>query len=961
MLGTMYPRGPLIGREDERAVIDREIEAARTGHGGLVLVTGEAGAGKTALVNAALTESGLTLLVGTPAYASAEPYGPIVAVLRAFIRAVPDGLHRCGPLSAHLHILLPELGPPPDKSDPATLVEAIRCGFEQIARVQPAIVFLDDLHSADEATIDLLTAATGWIEQLPLLIVGAYRADELPRDHPLRRLRLELRRVGRAHELTIEPLDLTGTACLAARVLGQTLSPALRAVLHDRTQGLPFFVQELAEALAASGRLRTTPDGLALDPSDPLPIPESVRDAVLLRARDITDAARTSQQVAAVAGLRFQLDLVAELAGGEDGLDELIGRQIVVEVEPGVGGFRHALVREAIYDDVPWGRRRALHRQIAERLEARNAPPRLIAEHWSAAHEPARARRSLIAAAEAFCAIHAYRDAARAADRALALWTDDDTAERLELLERLGHCAELSGDLSAAARAWREAADGWRELGDIHRAATVERRLATVYELQCAWPQALAARLSAADAFASIGMPGDAAAERFAVAHHLRIAASFTAALSLLEVVRAEADAAGRIDLKARAMGHAGNVLARMGQYEAGLALVRDGLSLALEHNLSGPAVEIYQRLGDSLAHAGQYDQARETYQTASDFCRSNGESLRAELCLACMSVVLWQTGEWDQTVQIGRDVLASEGAYSATRMAAAGMLGATYAFRGETARARPLLLQSATIARPVEVVYVELLNEWAFAYAEHVEGNDDAAAGHCRALLARWERTEERHYAISPLRWATTFFAGLGAAAEAGACASALSRIAADTGNVEALAGLAHALGETLLLDGETEQAARQFEHALVLLREIPVPFDVAQTHLRAGVARAAAGQRTAAVEHLTDAYRMARKLGARPLAAQASHELAALGEPPERRPGRRSATESERGGLSQRQIEVLRHIALGRTDREIAQLLYLSPRTVEMHVANCLAKLDCRSRAEAIHRAGDLGVLAG
>jgi DNA-binding CsgD family transcriptional regulator len=396
-----------------------------------------------------------------------------------------------------------------------------------------------------------------------------------------------------------------------------------------------------------------------------------------------------------------------------------------------------------------------------------------------------------------------------------------------------------------------------------------------------------------------------------------------------------------------------------MGQYEAGLALVRDGLSLALENNLGGPVVEIYQRLGDSLAHAGQYDQARETYQTASEVCRASGASLRAELCLACMSVVLWQTGEWDQTVQIGRDVLASEGAYWATRMAAAAMVGATYTFRGEIARARPLLLQSATIAHLGEVVYMELIDEWAFAYLEQVAGNEDAAARHCRSLLARWERSEETHYAISPLRWATTFFAGLGAAAEARACASGLSRIASETGNVEALAGLAHALGETLLLEGEAEQASRQFEHALVLLREVPLPFDTAQTHLRTGVALAASGQRTAAVEHLTDAYRIARKLGARPLAGQAARELTALGEPPERRPGRKAAYASDGAGLSQRQLEVLKHVALGRTDREIAQVLFLSPRTVEMHVANSLAKLNCRTRAEAIHRASELGII--
>jgi DNA-binding CsgD family transcriptional regulator len=288
-------------------------------------------------------------------------------------------------------------------------------------------------------------------------------------------------------------------------------------------------------------------------------------------------------------------------------------------------------------------------------------------------------------------------------------------------------------------------------------------------------------------------------------------------------------------------------------------------------------------------------------------------------------------------------------------------MLGSVSAFRGDGLGARPHLVQSATLAHLIELAAMEVFNAWGLAYVEHLAGDDETAASHCRALLARWERTEDRHYAISPLRWVTTFYAERGAAAEARACANALSSIATGTGNVEALAGLAHALGETLLLDGEAEHAARQFEQALVLLQDVPLPFDVAQTHVRAGVARRTAGNRDQAIAHLTDASRLAQQLGARPLATQITRELAALGVTPEPRSLRKSAAELERGMLSPRQVEVLKHIAQGRTDREIAQRLVLSPRTVEMHVANCLAKLNCRSRAEAIHRAGELGILGG
>jgi DNA-binding CsgD family transcriptional regulator len=195
--------------------------------------------------------------------------------------------------------------------------------------------------------------------------------------------------------------------------------------------------------------------------------------------------------------------------------------------------------------------------------------------------------------------------------------------------------------------------------------------------------------------------------------------------------------------------------------------------------------------------------------------------------------------------------------------------------------------------------------------------------------------------------------------AADARACAQHAARIAAETANPEALATLSHAHGETALLDGDTAGAVEHFAAAIDRLHDLELPLERAQSCLRAGVALAATGARAAAVERLTDAYRTARRLGARPLATRAARDLAVLGEPVERRLGRRAAGQIERAGLSERELEILRLVAVGRTNREIARALFLSPRTVDMHVRNILAKLGCRSRAEATHRADRLGLL--
>jgi DNA-binding NarL/FixJ family response regulator len=199
-------------------------------------------------------------------------------------------------------------------------------------------------------------------------------------------------------------------------------------------------------------------------------------------------------------------------------------------------------------------------------------------------------------------------------------------------------------------------------------------------------------------------------------------------------------------------------------------------------------------------------------------------------------------------------------------------------------------------------------------------------------------------------------FFARRGGREEAYPSPEALTRIAAAAGHPDALAALAYAIGEIALADGDTATATEQLSRAVGLHRGLDIPYERAEIALRAGVALAAAGDREAALELLGGAYRTARKLGARPLATEAAREAQALGGSL----GRRAAADADGAGLSRRELEVVRLVGAGRTNREIATELFLSPRTVDMHVRNLLRKLDSRSRMEAVRRAGELGLLA-
>ena len=947
----------LIGREAELSMLTDVLAEVRSGKGGLVLIAGEAGVGKTRLADEALARSELLVLRGS-APPEGMPYAPIVAVLRAYLQAVPDGLRGVGPLERYLGLLLPELGSVPERPDIQTLVESIRRAFNEIARRDASVVFLDDLHRADEETLELLDGLSASLEDERLLVLAAYRSDQIPRGHPLRRLRAELRRANRFREVLLHSLDESQTAELVARILGKAPSRALATAVYERTEGLPFFIEELTAALASTRRLRDGGEVVDLRSAEGVPLPQTIRDAVLLLTDGISEAGRRALELAAAAGSHVDPDALNDLVDDSD-LEELIEAGLLVETLDGSAAFRHDLVREAVYRDVPWTRRRAHHRLLGERLEALGAPPGAIAEHWVAAREPRRARPKLVAAADSFFALHGYREAARALRGALEVWPEgEDEPGRLAAVERLGECAELCGELAQAVAAYEEVAQSRRAASDSQALAESERRLASLYELQANWERALAARASAAEEFAQAGLPGDAASERLAAASHLRSAGDLTAALHLITVAASEIERAGRPDLRALSLALEGSVRAKIGQGR-GVELCRQGFSQALAEDLPGVAAQAYFLMADALENAPDYAAAIDAYTAAFQFCQAKDLREAAQVCFACLSPVLMHIGEWDRAVAVCRQVLNEAQAPPVARHAVMVELGMIHVLRGETKSARRLLASALAFGRARELFPMEIHGLLGLSRLDDLEGMDASAAHRATELVERCWAKEERHYSVPALRWATTFFARRGEQAQAAACAELLSSMATTGGTSETLAALAHALGEIALLDDDGERAADHFERALDALSGLTVPHDRAEIQVRAAVALVAAGKRDRGIEHLVSAYRAARKLKARPLAAHAVEELASLGEKVERRLGRRAVADLERGGLSRRELEVIRLLELGRTNREIGRELFLSSRTIDMHVRNILAKLGCRSRLEAVRKAEELGLL--
>ena len=460
---------------------------------------------------------------------------------------------------------------------------------------------------------------------MPLLVVGAYRSDGLPRVHGVRRLRNDLRRGGRLEEIALSPLSSEETGRLLGAALGDAPAPALVRAIQDRTEGIPFFVEELASALRVSGALRAGPQGVGLATEGAVPIPDTVRDAVLIGFAELDEECRRAAEVAAVAGESFDLGVVAGLAG-DAGLTALL---------------ESGLVREEA------GRRRVPARARARgdlRRPALDGPPRAAPRAGRGARGSAAppaatwprtgSRRTTTSAPARRCCSprrspRPCTPTATPPTPAAARWSSGPTArapERAEALERYARCSQLAGELGEAVWAWRELL---AIAEDDARVGRAQRSLAAVQELRGDREAAVAARLAAAAAFGAIGAHAEAAVERIAIANQRRLGAA-TARRSSWPRSRRRGRRPRGPDRPPRAGdGRRGHGAREARRLRRGAGDVRAGLAQALEHDLTAVAAELYQRLSVTLYESADYRRAEEALDTALELCRMSGDAPR--------------------------------------------------------------------------------------------------------------------------------------------------------------------------------------------------------------------------------------------------------------------------------------------------------------------------------------------
>ncbi len=984
-MATRVTSTRLIGRTAELAELEAAFAAASDGHPSIAFVAGESGVGKSRLVSElsarAKARGGRTLCGECVELGEGElPYAPLVAALRPLLREADPVLQEVGDIArAELATLLPELAAGAREQRPRLdeiagaaqrrLFEALLTLLDRLGREDPVLLLLEDIHWADSSTRAFLAFLARAMSTERVLAVCTYRSDEMHRRHPLRPLLAELERDPDARRVELARLTRTELSEQLADILDTAPDGGLVDRLYGRSEGNPLFAEEL---LAAGG------DGRGA-------LPPTLRDALMVRTERLPEAAQEVLRVLAVAQ-RADHALLADASGLDaselrGALREAAASHLIVASNDGMYRFRHALLREVVHDDLLPGEHAELHLALARALERRAAAGAEdvwitagMAHHFRSAGDQPAALRASVQAAAASARVHAHGEAAGLLERALEIWERVPEAEALagashaDVLVRAAAAHRSNVDDHRRAELLRLAVAELEEGEDPHRLAEVLGELASAQWSLGRGEESRATLRRALDLLPE----DDRSAER---AELLSRRVAFLMLQGRYLEVREQAPealeaarAVGAEHMGAPILNRLGVAHYALGEPEEGAAAFDEAVRVARETGQAIDEAFVAANRGDALHRSGR---SREGLKAVIAAQAGVPDGSRAARWLAMQRAEIeFGLGEWDTA----EAHLPHRGRLTGTTLAYFNLTRASLLLgRGDTRAARPLLEETARIlALSLEPQY--LAGSGALrGELERREGDLVAARAVVEDAIDRIEFCSE-----DGERLAEVACVGVRVEADAAERARDLGDEEAERGarlRAEMMQARVQAAAEDLDLPvpsahaasaaadvaraaGETDPAlfAAAAEAWAALERPYPAAiarFAEAEAHLRAG-------DREATVTAARAAAEGARALGSRwlvdeveGLAARARLRLGAA--PPAAADG--DDADEAAFGLTPRELQVLRLLAGGATNREIGAQLFMAEKTASVHVSRILSKLDVRSRTEAAavaHRHG-------
>ncbi|HTG92532.1 MAG TPA: AAA family ATPase [Pyrinomonadaceae bacterium] len=856
----------------EREQFLEELEAIFAevvgGHGQFVLVSGEAGIGKTSLVEWFVEthqEQARLLWGACDALFTPRPLGP---------------LYDIAPKAQSNLLTLLE-----DEAPRASILAAV---LEEMDGRTPSIFVIEDIHWADEATLDLLKFLGRRVNRVKSMIVATYRDDEVGADHPLTLVlgNLPHRSISR---LRLPPLSEAGVNTLAARVGRHSED------LFEVTGGNPFFV---TEALASK-----TPG-----------VPNTVRDAVISRARRLSPSARAVLELVSITPARTEMWLLDE-AGTADpsSLDECVNSGML-QCDDDAVAFRHELARLAIEDSLALSRRRSLHVEVLQTLLKRDSEALLarIVHHATHAGDPAAVLKYAPLAARQAAALNAHRESASHYNTALQHAAALAPEERAALFESRSYECFLSDQVEDAFSSRRNALEIWKELGNRQKQGDNLRFMSRLAWFLGRKAEAENCAVEAVRILEDLG-PSVELAMAYSNRSQLHMLADESQDAIVWGSRAIElAEKLGATEPLAHALNNVGSAQLVVGN-EEGRFKLEESLRLALANGLYEYAARAYTNLADAELRLRNYQRARPYLDDCISYATESGFDAARLYMIAERARAYFEQGDWESAAEEAGYVLSQYRVSPISRIPALAVLGHLRVRRGDPDaerllnEAQELATQTGELQRvgPVASARAELA--WLKGHLEQLRPELTSVLEMARSHRDRWVEGEFAFWI-----W------------RAGGAPQTHERIAAPY---------------ALHMSGDWRAAANAW-------KEIGCPYEEAVA--------LADGDESAK----RDALEIFERLGAGPAAEKLRQTLRATGARGIPR-GPRPSTKENPSGLTNRQLEVLTLMADGLGNAEIGDRLFISAKTVDHHVSAILSKLEVRTRGEAVAVASQAGLI--
>jgi DNA-binding CsgD family transcriptional regulator len=982
-----------VGRARELDEANTLWQRAASGQGQVLLISGEPGVGKTRFVRelaSAASLSGANVLTGECYAEGGAPYGPLAQIIRdAFENASPDILNFPGETLRNLLPIIPSLHLPlidslPDqKFDPSVEQQRAYEGFlafcTTLTSLGPLFLFIDDVHWADTATLLLLRSLARRGRKLPLLIVMTYRDSELESAPDLNRVLIDLNRERLALHLKLERLSREETHDLLAAMFGEKITPDFLDGIFLQTEGNPFFIEEVCKGLIEASQI-SFQDGRWHRPDmAEMKIPQTVHSAIQARLQKLPTHAQEVLLMGAILGSDFDFETLKHACDLDEEtlvsvLEKAEHAQLIAEAQPCQAAvlrfnFVHGLIPTTMREGMIHIRRRRLHLRAAQAIEAVHPEEfEVLAYQYTEAGEAQRALQFYVRAGDR-ARWAAPAEAARFYQAALDLWAiDSDQSGRAELLARLGYCLWVIDNTQGSLKCYETAYILFDQLGNRSQSGEMQRMIGRMYWEHANRALALEhynkalAILEQGPESVELARAIDSIAQIMMLTHDNKQGIIWgERAIKMAEALGAESVVVGVLN-------NIGSSYAQMGEYEKGLSILHESIQRAIVAGLPQDVSRGYYNAAVVYQRQCRYNKADEAMKELYAYSLKFYTKSYSIVALWRLTWINWLTGQWNAALNYRAQMVESSGTlYVTWAKRIFGMIDLDLGMANEALRELEDSLPNAVRADEFQTT----VPHWAqMARAYAAVGQDAKMMDVIHQLL---EFVTTRNYqsneSIMPLLIACQLTAAQGSVTSleiSHTCVFHLERLAQQYQTAETDAALAEARGCVLLAEEHTLESVEQFRQAVSKWETIERRFDQARALAYLGrslkILRDTAGSLTA--------YHQAREITASlfnqldpdqrssflasSLVNEINTAIEALSHAAPRRNSKREAHQ-----LTDREAEILKLVAQGLTNAQIAESLYLSPLTVNAHLRSIFNKLDVMTRTAAVRHATELGLI--